>query len=226
MTVILILLMVTIFMTVDYFISRRSAEHAVRATQPVPEPLPVPAAVEPVWVGGYQLPEDLRYHIGHTWVRPLSADTVAVGMDDFARRLIGRAKAMVLPAVGARLAAGQTAFRVTANGGRAGLVAPLSGEVLEVNARLETQPDLATDEPYGRGWLVKVKTHDLGNALRNLLSGSVARRWTEDARERLDMQLVALSGSVLQDGGEPVADFAHHLPEDDWQRLVKEFLLT
>jgi hypothetical protein len=54
----------------------------------------------------------------------------------------------------------------------------------------------------------------------------LARRWTEDARERLDLNLVALSGSVLQDGGEPVADFARHLPADDWRRLVHEFLLT
>ena len=46
-------------------------------------------ALEPAWVAGYQMPEALYYHRGHTWARPLDADTVLVGVDDFARRLIG-----------------------------------------------------------------------------------------------------------------------------------------
>jgi glycine cleavage system H protein len=224
MTVILILLMVIVFMTLDYAFGRRVVEQPIAADQP--DPLPLPQAAEPVWVGGYQLPEDLRYHLGHVWVRPLGADTVAVGMDDFARRLVGNAKHVALPEAGARLNAGRPAFRVTSAAGDADLVAPLSGEVLEVNPRLAAQPTLATDEPYGRGWLVKMKSHDLASGLRNLMNGSLARRWTEDARGRLDMQLVALSGSVLQDGGEPVADFATHVSEEDWKRLVNEFLLT
>ena len=62
--------------------------------------------------------------------------------------------------------------------------------------------------------------------LRNLLSGRLARKWMEDSREGLDLRLMALSGSVLQDGGEPVSDLGHHLPAPDWQRLVHEFLLT
>ena len=48
----------------------------------------------------------------------------------------------------------------------------------------------------------------------------------EDTRKRLDIQLMALSGSVLQDGGEPLADFARRLPAEEWKRLVAEFLLT
>jgi len=223
MTVILILLMVSIFMTLDYAFGRRVVEQPVVLDQPDGIPLP---QTEPVWVAGYQLPEELRYHPGHVWVRPLSNDTVAVGVDDFARRLIGSAKGVALPEPGSRLTAGRSAFRVLAGAGEADLVSPISGEVLEVNPRLGTQPGLATDEPYGRGWLVKMKTHDLASGLRNLMNGTLARRWTEDARGRLDMQLVALSGSVLQDGGEPVADYAAHLPEEDWKRLVHEFLLT
>ena len=48
----------------------------------------------------------------------------------------------------------------------------------------------------------------------------------EDSREALDLRLMALSGSVLQDGGEPAADLGHHLAPEDWDRLVREFLLT
>jgi glycine cleavage system H protein len=226
MTVIIVLLTVIVFMTIDYFLGRRRAPAVAHESQAAAEPVLVASTAEPVWVAGYQLPEEMRYHPGHVWVRPLAADTVAIGMDDFARRLVGSAREMILPTAGDRLAAGQPAFRVVSDAGDADLVAPLTGEVLEVNPRLKGQPSLATDEPYGRGWLVKMRTRDLSSGLRNLMSGSLARRWTEDARERLDLQLVALSGSVLQDGGETVADFARHLSEEDRKRLVREFLLT
>lgn len=224
MTVIIVLLTVVLFMTIDFVLGRRRAPSVVHQ-QVVAEPVPV-ATAEPVWVAGYQLPEEMRYHPGHVWVRQLGADTVAIGMDDFARRLLGTAKGMALPSAGDHIAAGQPAFRVMTDAGDADLVAPLSGEVLEVNPRLDHQPSLATDEPYGRGWLVKMRTRDLSSGLRNLMGGSLARRWMEDARERLDLQVVALSGSVLQDGGETVADFARHLSDEDRKRLVHEFLLT
>jgi glycine cleavage system H protein len=182
--------------------------------------------VEPVWVAGYQLPEALHYHRGHTWARAIDPDTVVVGMDDFARRLLGPAKEVSVPAVGAWLRQGDSAFGVKVDGRAADLVSPVEGEVLEVNDKLRDHPTLATDDPYGRGWVLKVRPAALAANLRNLLSGTLAKRFTEDAREGLDLRLMALSGSVLQDGGEPVADFARHLPKDEWRRLVGEFLLT
>jgi glycine cleavage system H protein len=159
-------------------------------------------------------------------VRPIDSDTVLVGVDYFARRLLGPAKSVRLPAVGTWLRQGAGGFGLEVDGRSAELVSPIEGEVVAVNDALALKPALATDDPYGRGWLLKVRAADLGVGLRNLLSGSLARRFMEDAREGLDLRLMALSGSVLQDGGEPVADFARHLSTDDWRRLVGEFLLT
>jgi glycine cleavage system H lipoate-binding protein len=221
MTVLFVITTLMVFILIDYF-SNRGVARDVR-----PAPLPVEAPpVEPVWVAGYQLPESLHYHRGHTWARTLDADTVAVGMDDFARRLLGPAKEVRLPAVGTWLRQGASGFGVAVDGRSAELVSPVEGEVVEVNEQLKDHPALATDDPYGRGWVLKVRPSDLAANVRNLLSGSLARRFTEDARETLDMRLMALSGSVLQDGGEPVADFARHLPREDWRRLVGDFLLT
>jgi len=104
------------------------------------------------------------------------------------------------------------------------LMTPIEGEVIETNPLMTGQPGLATSDPYGRGWLFKVRTSELGRNLSNLLSGSLARRFMEDSKERLQLQLMALSGSVMADGGEPVADFARHLPEEDWRHLVNELL--
>lgn len=224
MTVLLVILTFATFILLDYAMTRRKArQEVVRLARTLAAE---PVSPEPVWVAGYQLPEALHYHRGHTWARPLDADTVVVGMDDFARRLIGPAKALTPPTLGDWVRQGEKAFAFKVDGREAAFVSPIEGEVLAVNPELGREPTLATDDPYGRGWVMKVRASNLGANLRNLLSGSLARRWMEDAREGLELRLMALSGSVLQDGGEPVADFARHLPAEEWRRLVGEFLLT
>lgn len=221
MTVLLVITTLLVFVLIDYVSNRGVAGDAPAALPP-----PEPVAAEPVWVAGYQLPESLHYHRGHTWVRPIDGQTALVGLDDFARRLLGSARAVQVPPVGTWLRQGAGAFGLEVDGRAARLVSPVEGEVVAVNPALREQPTLATDDPYGRGWLCKVRSSDLATSLRNLFSGSLARRFTEDSREGLDLRLMALSGSVLQDGGEPVADFARHLSTEDWSRLVGELLLA
>jgi glycine cleavage system H protein len=226
MAVLLAVLTFILFVTLDYVISRRRAAREAPAPALVPVAEKQPVAVEPVWVAGYELPEQLHYHRGHTWAKVLSPDTVAVGLDDFARKLLGGAKGVKTPSVGSWLRQGDKGFTVEVNGRSARLVAPVDGEVVEVNPEIRGQPGLCTDDPYGRGWIFKIRSATLAANLRNLLNGSLARRWMEDARAQVEMRLMALSGTVLQDGGEPAADFAEHLDTEDWQRLVGEFLLT
>jgi glycine cleavage system H protein len=219
MTVLIVVAFFALFILADYLVSR--GQEAAEAGVPAPE-----ATSEPVWVAGYELPEALYYHRGHAWARPAGRSTVLVGLDDFARRLTGPAREIAPPALGDWLIQGGPGFDVKVDGRSARLVSPVEGEVVAVNEELRTHPELATRDPYGRGWVMKVRAPHLAANLRNLLSGRLARRWIEDAREALDLRLMALSGSVLQDGGEPVADFARHLPPEDWKRLVREFLLT
>ena len=224
MTVLLVLVTFALFIAVDYLVGLRKVARQLEAP---PRLVPAPAPIlEPVWVAGYQLPDPLHYHRGHTWARVLDPRTVLVGVDDFARKLIGRARGVKLPVLGTWLRQGEKGFQVRVDGRAADLVCPVEGEVVEVNTSLRSDPALATEDPYGRGWILKVRVRDLATNLRNLLSGSLARRWTEDAREGLELRLMALSGSVLQDGGERVEDFARHLSTEDWKRLVGEFLLT
>jgi glycine cleavage system H protein len=219
------------FASLDYVISRRRARRAAPAVAPAIAPKPVPAVdltapVEPVWVAGYELPEDRHYHRGHTWVRPVGTHTVAIGIDDFARRLTGTAERLEVPAEGTWLRQGDEGFKVAAGDRVASFVSPVHGKVTKVNPALVKDPSVATKDPYGRGWLCLVDVPSLSVNLRNLFSGRMARRWMEDAREQLELKLMALSGTVLQDGGEPVADFARHLDHDTWQGLVSDFLLT
>jgi glycine cleavage system H lipoate-binding protein len=224
MTVLLVILMFAAFVALDYLVgARREARQAVRLARSTAAALPAP---EPVWVAGYQLPEALHYHQGHTWARVLDPTTVLVGMDDFARKLIGPATRVRLPATGVWVRQGEKGMRIHTDGRAADLISPVEGEVVEVNRRLREQPELAVDDPYGRGWMMKVRVGDMSANFRNLMSGSLARRWIQDASEALEVRLMALSGSVLQDGGARVEDYARHLEAEDWKRLVGEFLLT
>jgi len=219
MTVLIVLVFFALFITLDYVIhERRLARQTQAQATPAPD-------LEPAWVAGYQMPDRLYYHRGHTWARPLDADTVLVGVDDFARRLIGAAT-LVAPSRGDWLHQGDRAFSLQADGKLASLVSPVEGEVVAVNPELSSKSALVSDDPYGRGWVLQVKSPKLASNLRNLLTGRLARKWMEDSREALELRLMALSGSVLQDGGEPAADLSHHLPKADWERLAHEFLLT
>jgi len=221
MTVLLVLVFFAFFISLDYVLSRRRLAREARAQALAQQP-----ALEPAWVAGYQMPESLFYHRGHTWARPLDGDTVLVGVDDFARKLIGPPDHLRLPSRGDWLHQGGRAFAVKLDGKGAELVSPVEGEVVEVNGELSAKPTLTSEDPYGRGWVLKVKAPNLASNLRNLLSGRLARKWMEDSREALELRLMAFSGSVLQDGGEPASDLGHHLPPGDWDRLVNEFFLT
>lgn len=223
------------FILLDYLLSRReqgreaaAAETAVVpasavAMERIPETQP---DLEPVWVSGFELPEGLHYHRGHVWARVVNSDTVAVGLDDFARRLVGRASGVKLPAVGSYLRQGGKGAEIEALDRAADVLSPVDGEVVAVNEDLGSEPQLATEDPYRRGWLYRIRSTNLAAALRNLLSGSLARKWMEDSREQLDLRLMALSGSVLQDGGEPSHDFGQHVGMTEWKSLVEKFLLT
>jgi len=170
-------------------------------------------------------PAGYGVHPRHTWARALDAVTVAVGIDDLAARLVGRATGVVLPVPGTRLRRGARGFRVRSNGRLADLVAPVDGTVVEVNRALDANPALAVATPYDQGWLCKVRVADADRSVARLLRGNAATRFLRDERGRLMDRLAACSGERLAaDGGEPVADLGAHLDRDVWEVLVREFL--
>jgi glycine cleavage system H lipoate-binding protein len=220
MLALLTILTFAFFISLDYFLHHRTAVATATVTD-TPAQTWAPAPVmEPVWVAGYEMPQDLQYHPGHVWARAIGPDLVEVGMDDFAHRLVGQTDSIEMPAVGDWVNQGSPTFNIAADGHTAHLVSPVSGKVVEVNKEANTE------DPYRRGWFCRIRNFSLADNLRNLLSGSLALRWMEDSRKQLEVQLMSLSGSVLQDGGTPSPDFAQHLNKADWQHLGEEFFLV
>jgi len=222
MVVLLVLLTLVAFFAIDALVLRKRRNAALlREGDALAADL---EESEPAWVSGYRLPEPLLYHPGHLWVRPAGNDEAFVGVDDFARRLLGKDLKLALPRPGTHLEAGHHAVKVSRNGLAAWLLSPLAGEVEGTNPRLRDEPDLVYREPYGRGWLFKIRVPRVLRETTNLLGGSLARRWTEDSRDRFQRRLVFATGSVIQDGGDPIPDLSAKLGDAFWQSLVDEFL--
>ncbi|WP_242337893.1 MULTISPECIES: glycine cleavage system protein H [unclassified Anaeromyxobacter] len=201
---------------------------AKEAVVPVTAPRPVarPAAVRAArpTAGWFQLPAGLHLHPGHTWARLEDDGLIAVGVDDFAHKLVGPAR-LDLPAIGERVAQGEAAFAMGESDRTVPLLSPIDGTVVAVNTAIRDGKD-GLEDPYGAGWLFKVKASRLAANLRQLLTDGPARHFLEDAGERLALRMSPEIAHVLQDGGTPIHGIAHALAGDEWERLAREHFLT
>jgi len=103
-----------------------------------------------------EFPEGLKYTKEHEWVRVEGA-TGVVGITDYAQGELGDIVFVELPAKGRAVKQGETFGTIEAVKAVSDLYAPLSGEVTEVNAALEKTSELVNSEPYGGGWMIKIK---------------------------------------------------------------------
>ncbi len=105
------------------------------------------------------VPQDLRYTRDHEWVR-LAGDLATVGVTKFAADQLGDIVFVELPAVGASVAAFATFGVVESVKAVSDLFSPVSGVVTEINPALAGQPELVNSDPYGEGWMVRLKVAD------------------------------------------------------------------
>jgi glycine cleavage system H protein len=105
------------------------------------------------------VPADLRYTKEHEWAR-IEGDRARVGITAFAQEQLGDVVFVELPKVGARVSAMKTFGVVESVKAVSDLYAPLSGEVVEVNAELPKAPELVNQDPYGRGWMLVIALSD------------------------------------------------------------------
>lgn len=225
MVALAVVLTLALCLAIDWWLGRRRPAAATSAPLPAVA-APVPVLSGPAYAGGFQLHEELSYHPGHAWALVEGPDRVRVGIDDFARRLIGRVEGLELPPVGALLQQGKEAWVLRRGARCAGMLAPISGQVVEINRPLLADPSLVARDPYGAGWLLTVRTTELRPNLNNLLSGRLVHRWLEDASSRLRARLHGTMGLSFADGGTAVADVGSLIDDPAWSAAVREFLLT
>lgn len=101
-------------------------------------------------------PQELQYTKDHEWAR-LEGDVVYVGITDYAQGELGEIVFVDVPTEGETLSAEEVFGSIEAVKTVSDLLLPIEGEVLELNPELEDQPELVNNDPYGKGWIIKVK---------------------------------------------------------------------
>ena len=181
----------------------------------------------------FRVPEGIRFHQGHSWMKEEDGSTVRVGIDDFAQKLVGKVDSVYLPRAGSWVAQGEKGWTLRVGTTPIPMLSPVDGEVVSVNPEILRSPDLANRDPFGEGWLLKVRPTRLAANRKNLLSGNLARRWVEEALHGLRVHSGAGLGALYQDGGTPIQDggipvsgIARALDGEHWESLVRHHFLT
>jgi len=108
---------------------------------------------------GESYPDDLLYNTEHDWAR-IDGDEAVLGITWYALDALGELVHFEPPEPGAQVAKGSSYGEVESVKAVSDLIAPLSGEVLEVNEKMADAPETANDDPYGEGWLVRIRLSD------------------------------------------------------------------
>lgn len=107
-------------------------------------------------------PANLKFLKSHEWVRPESDGTATIGISDHAQEALGDLVFVEAPEVGRVLKAGEACAVVESVKAASDVYSPVSGEVFEINGALAATPELINQDPYGAGWIAKVRLSDTG----------------------------------------------------------------
>ncbi|MBI9067290.1 MAG: glycine cleavage system protein GcvH [Salinivirgaceae bacterium] len=117
------------------------------------------------------VPENLKYTEDHEWIK-IDGDTAIIGVTEYASQQLGDVVFVEIETEGETLAKGETFGTIEAVKTVSDLFMPVGGEVLEINPKLEETPEIVNQDPYGDGWMVKIKISD-ASELEALLSPEV-----------------------------------------------------
>ncbi len=174
----------------------------------------------------FRVPDDVMLHPGHAWARAEGADMVTVGVDDFAQQLVGPIDRVSLPTLGARVHQGAPVLGLRAESKLIPVLSPVSGRVVAVNAGALASPHAVNADPYGDGWLLKVRTRQLPVDSKQLVSGDRARQWVSSSWDEVSRMLTPELGTIMHDGGMPVAGLARGIDPERWDEIARRFLLS
>lgn len=192
--------------------------------------------VAPEVVEWFRVPRELHFHRGHSWAKEGRDGNAVVGLDDFAQKFVGRVESVDLPPVGSRLAQGEKGWSLRVGSRDIPMLSPIDGEVVAINEEAVRSPGIVNEDPFGMGWLLKIRPERFSANRTGLLSGRLAMRWTEEILHDLRLAMGGSLGPlyqdggttlpVHQDGGTPVAGIARALYGEDWEPKVREHFLT
>ncbi len=223
MVPVLVVITFAVFILVDVALRRKRERVAAAAT--VILAAPALDAAAPDHPAGFRLPGGVFVHGGHTWAYLQASGEARVGIDEFARGVIGRIDRIEVPAPGAALRQGEPAFTVVQGKKRIELVAPLDGVVAAVNS----DPGALRGDTYQAGWLLAVTPDNLAHNLKKLRIAADAAAWIEKETRRFAEFLALYSakplevGVTMQDGGQAATGALEKVDGELLQIMLRKF---
>lgn len=215
MTVLLVLCTLVIFLIADYAVqkvrlARASAEVKSWDAERIPFAFPAGIALAP----------------NHLWMK-IEHGVATIGCDGFLGRMLGTVESVVLPGVGAAVAPATANIGLRDRDRSVQFAAPVMGQILEVNPGVLKDPGLTRRDPYGAGWLMKVRTNRRSTVPAHTVSGAAAAEWlrsqTALAKEFLAGVMPAPQLATLQDGGVPTEGVLQQCDAQVWKKFEQRF---
>ena len=122
-------------------------------------------------------PKNLKYTKEHEWIK-VENDTATVGITDFAQEALTDIVFVELPEIGKKVTQSKTSATIESVKSVSDIYTPASGEIVEINEHLKEHPEIINNDPYGKGWLFKIRLADK-NELNNLMSAEEYKKMVE-----------------------------------------------
>jgi glycine cleavage system H protein len=174
---------------------------------------------------GLLLATDVGMSPSHAWAR-VEEDGAFVGVDDVVQACVGPVDRIELPTSGTRVARGQPLFALRHDARRLDVLSPVEGEVINANGALKSDPQRINRDPFGLGWVARLRLEDPRKSWRALMRGSRAQEWFRREVDRLLAMVGAGAETVptLPDGGMAIDGLHRVIDDPTWERLRDSLL--
>jgi glycine cleavage system H protein len=182
--------------------------------------------------GILRIPRGLFYSSNHTWAHLQKSGSALVGLDDFLLHITGEVSFTNLKGNGDFIQKGELMAEVTQNGKTLKITSPLSGEIVDTNPLLNETPGILNEDPYGDGWVYKIKPDSWKKETSSYFLADEAVVWSKKEllrfkdfmAESMKKYNTETTMVILQDGGELCDRPLSELPEPVWHDFQKSFL--
>ena len=182
-----------------------------------------PTESHPGFGGEFSIPGGVLVSTGHCWASLAEDGTAKIGLDDFARKLLGDIDTIDLPGIGTSVKAGQPLFSVNQGQRRAQFHSPLSGEVVETNEALSKNCAMLGLTPYGKNWICVIDGDDLDEELPHLKIGKSAVAFFQEEIDRFLDFVQKANDRKVSDAASLCIGAIEKLDNARWEAAVKEF---
>jgi CheY-like chemotaxis protein len=182
-----------------------------------------PLESERVFGEVFSIPGGVHVSSGHCWMSLAEDGTARIGIDDFAKKLLGRVDTINFPNIGMKVKAGEMLFSVNQGPRRARFHAPLSGTVVKINEKLAKDCSVLEQMPYGKNWICTIEGNDLDAELPHLKIGKSAIALFQEDIDRFQAFLQKANGGEVSDPASLCIGAIEQMDDARWQTSVKEF---